>query len=303
MSTIYRALLACALALASHAASALPGYVSTRVSGNWVDINNHGTLVGTLQTSSGLQGFLWNGKFGAGLSLTSLAALPGAGATSYYGLSDANEVVGSYQDQSSGRTVGFIANGGSVQVLDMPGAFSTDVRGISPDGRYVTGTVVSTSYVRTGFLLDRQTGQTTAILPTGDSTTLLVHGVTNDGRVAVTQANGAIQDFVYQNGTFTALALPGGVPGILRGITDTGYVTGYLGAAYNPVGFIAQGSEIRTFGAGFQVLGINDAGVAVAADGYATSMLLMPVPEPATVLMLVGGLAVLGAHRRRAARA
>lgn len=303
MSTIYRALLACALALASHAASALPDYVLTQVTGTWVDINNHGMLVGTLQTSNGPQGFLWNGKFGAGLSLTPLAALPGAGATSYYGLSDANEVVGSYQDQSSGRTVGFIANGGSIQVLDTPGAFSTDVRGISPDGRYVTGTVVSSSYARTGFLLDRQTGQTTAILPTGDFTTLLAHGVTNDGRVAVTQSNGALQDFVYQNGAFTALALPGDAPGVLRGITDTGYVTGYLGSILSPVGFIAQGSDIRTFGTGFQVLGINDAGMAVGAVGYSNSMLLMPVPEPATVLMLAGGLALLGAHRRRAARA
>lgn len=290
--------------LATNVALALPDYVTQRWATPFADVNNQGVILGWQWNSArtSADGFLWNGRTGPGMVLNPLSAPAASTSVTYYGLSDTNEVVGSYRDASLGRVVGFINSGGNIQTLDLVDASRTEIRGISPDGHYLTGTRVSVSTgISAGFLMDRSSGQVVDISPVG-ATGSMVHDVTNDGRVAGSFAtfSGQVVGFTFHNGVFDQFSMPGQPYTQFRGISETGYLTGFSGSSFWPdqnYGFIAQGGAIRMFERGSQVLGINDYGLAVGVTGFGMGYLLTPVPEPMSAVLMLCGLGLLGARK------
>jgi hypothetical protein len=62
--------------------------------------------------------------------------VPGASATTAWGINARGDIVGSYVD-GGGRSHGFLLDRGGVTTIDRPGAASTDARGIGPNGEIV----------------------------------------------------------------------------------------------------------------------------------------------------------------------
>jgi len=131
---------------------------------------------------------------------------------------------------------------------------------------------------------------------------------------ASTDAAGNSRAFLYSGGVMHDLGSFGGDYGEARAIDAAGVVVGY--SSFVEYGFshafeYADGSLIDlndvTGGLGIQVLmdavGINDAGQIVANScnefGYCAPVLLTPVPEPSTALLLLAGIPVLLWRRQR----
>jgi len=114
-------------------------------------INDAGDVVG----SSLAGGFLWRqGVF------EDLPAPAGARYATPFGISNQGLVVGTWCAAGSNRRRGFLAIDGVCSVFDFlpePDA-STLLRGISPDGRYLTGSCIDTRGRQRGFAIDRCLG-------------------------------------------------------------------------------------------------------------------------------------------------
>jgi len=307
------------LLLASTAAAALPAYdppvplLRGGFAGTapW-DINNAGTIVGE---SDGV-GFVY-----AGGVFTSVLHPLGSSATQLNGIADDGLLAGTYffNDGGATRTAGFLLAGGSFETLVVPGAASTALRDLSPNGRYVSGTWVAAGGSTQGFVLDRLTGVRTDVPADASGLPSIVQGV-NDAGFAVGSFLRAVPGGAPQQGAFT-LDLATGVrteylsaAGLerprFRGVNADGLVTGFGGPGANTafVGNPATGewTVLRSVPAGTNsfAYGINDAGAVVGYDATTGSLayrgwVATPVPEPATWALWGLGLAALGAATRR----
>ncbi|WP_077035427.1 PEP-CTERM sorting domain-containing protein [Pelomonas sp. KK5] len=303
-------------------------------------VNRQGVIVGDWQPADAPlfdhQGFvLQDGVY------TSLTGPAGALGSYAMGISDTGVVVGNYyttrlEDPSSGQgpSTGFIYAGGSYESVQVPTASDTQVRGISPDGRYVSGYYTTASgdglY---GFVFDRGT-QTFATLA---GEWVLLHGVTSGGKAIGSEfvqygsevwenrregviydvASGERADYMLGDGTtFRGTAF--------RGMNASGTLAGFLDvrlADSNPyegaqqIAFVGSMGDYATFyiagvGGATAAEGINDAGLVVGlytdADGNQQALVATPVPEPSAWLLMLSGAGVvagLAKRRRRAAAA
>jgi len=293
-------------------------------------INNRGAIVGDWVSNDAntwdRHGFVFQG--GAFANLSGPAGAVGSAAL---GISDAGVVVGSYYTthvtdqfggEAAGPSSGFIYAAGSYTSLQVPGAKETTPRGISPDGRYVAGSFLSSADgAMQGFVYDR-TAQSFTTLG-GDL--VIAHGVSSSGLVVgsekVLNADGSgltrIEGFIYDlaTGQRSQYLFDPGVAlnaTAFRGINADGTLAGYvvgqpIGDAYQ-VAFVGKPGDYSTFAvAGGQSTvaeGINDFGVVVGnyttMNGDTFAILAMPVPEPASwLLMAAGGALVAGGTTRR----
>jgi hypothetical protein len=316
MTKLDRMLAAVTLAVGMSAAQASPYAItlmdlagSTNSTG-W-DINNLGVFVGSATVGVDNVGYLVSGGI-----TTTLGGPAGAAGTSAIGISDTGTVVGSYYTISGGGPQsGFIYAGGSYTTLNLPGATDTQLRGISPDGQYVTGFATMGDGSVTSFVYDRITSTFTTIVNSPALT--IAQGVTNTGLVVgnyrVIPAGGPFPAgrfaFEYDIGTSTQtdFSIPGGDIRY-RGITESDLIDGFFidgtGTQHGFVGSAASYDVFDVAGGTLTALeGINNtgwlAGQYTDANGATHAFLAQPVSEPATLALIVMALGGLSVARRR----
>jgi uncharacterized membrane protein len=320
-------LLACALTTAAAPAVATdytittitpaPGYSSVQIFG----VNDAGQAVGNFIGSAvGVsQAFIWS----AG-SFAPVGGPAGALASSVLGISNTGVLVGSSYDTTvtdpgtgnpvPGPTSAWVFDGSAYTRLDLgPGTF-TQARGVSPDGRWVSGYYADAGGLQRGFVLDRTSGTVTDITTPGSSFTL-PQGVSTAGLVVgsdVFTSTGQRPGFTYDitSGTRMSYEFAGYSRTAFRDVTEGGVLAGWLISGALTVGFVGTPGSFETLvvngSVNTTIQGINEAGWLVgnhaAADGVTQlGFVAVPVPEPGAALMLALGLVVMG-FRLRAAR-
>lgn len=286
------------------------------------DVNNVGQVVGSYTSAdfSNRRGYVWSGG-----TFTTLTGPAGALNANALGVSDGGTVVGSYIDtlvpDDTGTLVlgasrGFIYESGSYATVDIAGAESTFLRGISPDGRYVTGYAQFSTGDARGFALDRSTSALTWIGSAAAGAFTIVQGINNLGQVVgderVLSSGGSISrtSFIYDLGTGvrTDQNLPGFTRTSYRDISDAGLLAGFVTLPGGIQGFTGTPASFQTFAYGTEgntiLEGINNAGwltgnYVVDASGNSVAILLTPVPEPSVWMLSLAGLGLVGWQLRR----
>lgn len=275
-----------------------PGWQSTFLS----DVNSAGQIVGMSSDRSGSvsEGFVLSGS-------TYTAITVGAGnSTAAMGISDDGTVVGYYWNSALPESqFGFIAEGSNRSTFTIPGAAQTAIRGISPSGRYLSGhySIVANSD-STGFVYDRLTASLFT-LPPGE--TSLLRGVNSLG-VAVGNTffptTGVVADSI--SGLLDLYPEVLGQAPKLRDITDSGYLVGFTSNSMivgKPGNWALIGREAGMTNVLAQ--GINEnltiVGSWTDATGLSHGFMTSVVPEPPTYALMIAGVLLLAASKRRSA--
>ena len=153
------------------------------------------------------------------------------------GINDSGDFVGSsYLGGVSFR--GYINDGGVVQFLTKPGAFTTNANGIND-----LGIVVGTYDNSHGFIFDDNTDVFT-ILDVPGALSTVAADINDAGQIVgwFTDGGGDVHGFVYDDGVFATIDNPSGVNGtFIRGINDEGDIAGsYTDASNVNHGFTAS---------------------------------------------------------------
>jgi hypothetical protein len=285
-----------------------------------VGVNNRGQVAGWAESSSGLtaSGFVYdNGRY-------SWFSGPSEAKGSFVtDVSDDGIVVGSYfsrflRDPNTGGfdrgpTSGFLFSEGAYSLVAVPDAYQTYVRGISPNGRYVSGWYLERrDGPVAGFVLDRQTG-VWAYMPSETLTSATLQGVDNVGFAVgsdlvdlstVPYMRGPVT-FDSSTGIRTELQFGDLRMAVARDRNASGIFVGWFatGSAFDQAfSFVGTPDSFELFGiAGSfvtQVQGINDAGWLSGGyeDGFSDGsygFLAIPVPEPGALTLFIAGLAWL----------
>lgn len=280
-----------------------PGYAATQL---W-DINDSGVIVGS---SDGV-GFIY-----AGGVFSSVVHPDATGGTLVTGIAGDGTLVGIYRTGAPGALVSnsFIHSGGVFTTFDAPGA-NTEIRHISENGRYLTGTAISP--LGPGFAYDRQTAELTVFAVPGAQINS-TQGANDAGRVtgsytAVPAGGPPIRaSYVHDLSsglTVETLDVNGLERPRFRDINNDGVITGTAGA--QNLAFVGTPGAWHVFDPmpGYDSVwgyGLNNAGVLVgwafnAGTGLSTGWVSSPVPEPGTWLLMALGLGVLARRARRGA--
>jgi hypothetical protein len=151
---------------------------------------------------------------------------PGAGNGVAFDINDAGDVVGSYGD-SDGNVHNFLLSGGSYTSFDYPGGAPSEVTGISNTGAIVGVWVDSSENVH-GFMATSPTGAYTTIDYPGATLTQPM-GINDAGEIAGTYQTGGgsfAAGFLYENGIFESISVPGAEFSALSRVKNNGRVTG-----------------------------------------------------------------------------
>jgi hypothetical protein len=253
---------------------------------------------------------------------------PGSGQTQVTDINNGGVTVGFYADSNGATTpnfFGFVDNAGtftSVNDLSTPttGPTTNQLLGVNDSdvaaGFYVDGSGNSHGYT---YNIGSQTF-TGITLPGSDgATSVTATGINNAGEVIgfFLNGSGATEGFLDNGGTFTTLDAFGSSNTMALGINNNGQIVGvYVDGAGNNNGFvysIATGkfitvddpSAVLTNG-GTTINGINDKGQLVGfygdANGNTIGLLADPVPEPASLVLLGTGMALMFIRSKKASR-
>lgn len=243
------------------------------------DVNNLGHMVGSSTSGTAPTDFPVAFVYDGATFTTIMPA--GAVSSSALGISDGGVVVGSYfssyTDDGAGNIVpgpslGFIYSGGTYTTFTVAGAENTYLRGISPNGRYLSG-YYSTATSAPGFVYDTVTS-TFTVVSTPASLITIPQGINGSGILVgsdvisgpPTTRPGFTWDIA--TGTRTDYVLAGAVRTAFRSIDDAGTLAGWFidagGATHGFVGTVASFEQVDFPGADSTfVEGSNNAGVLV----------------------------------------
>jgi probable HAF family extracellular repeat protein len=296
-------------------------------------VNDSGLIVGQDYTTQGIyQAFVYNPATQAYTFLTP----PGATNSNAVGINDSGQIVGGYGNTSG--NYGYLYSGGIFTTLSVPGAFQyspstffdgggTSAEGINNAGE-IAGTWTNSSGYEQGFEYSGGTFTDTGIDEPGESYTAL-YGINDSGLISgnafnfvhgVRSVNSA---FLYNGSTFTPIAYPGATSTTVQGINDSGDAVGWYSLDGQTSGFTYNDGTYTSImypGANStNLFGISNNGEIVGEytctsggcpfsdpafyaiptqNGYSFTTIDPPAPEPGTML-LVGGVLALGATRRR----
>ncbi len=181
--------------------------------------------------------------------------VPGAVGIIATGINDSGQVTGDYSVGGSG-THSFVYSNGTYTTLDVPGAIDTQATSINDSGQ-VTGTYRDGSGNHHGFVYSGGTfttfngPDTTDAVPssinasgqvTGGYFVYPVRGSSSNPvipRVGSVIPSPVIHGFVYSNGTFMTLDVPGAIDTQAISINDSGQVAGHYYDGSRNYGFIA----------------------------------------------------------------
>ena len=322
ITRLFGPLVAFALLLTAPAAGHAASYTYTKVArpGSAIttlyDVNNSGQMVGFSFADhfTGPQAFVYaDGVF------TALSGPAGAVTSSAMGISDSGTIVGTFTTSlASDFAQGFIYSGGTYTTLQVNGADWTQLRGISPDGRYISGIYQSTAIQ--AFVYDTLSA-TFAFVGSGTATTI-AQGINKHGVMVGSDtlfATDSLPGFIYDipTGARTDVELPGAVRTAFRAIDDAGVVSGWFHGADDVIhgftGYPGALQQIDVAGADHTLVqGSNNAGVLVGSfqaqydvdlGDYAeqAGFIAIPtaVPEPQTWALMAAGLLLLTRVRSR----
>ncbi|WP_083748859.1 PEP-CTERM sorting domain-containing protein [Pelomonas sp. KK5] len=197
-------------------------------------INNNGTLVGSSADASSQWGFVYDGGV-----VTRLLGPAGSLGASAIGISDTGSVIGSYETGTPASPLvrSFIYSNGSYLTPDfgLPSSSDIELRGISPDGRYVSGYYQSTDNSRgVGFVYDRGTSQLVHSFDYGAGSTVIPQGINSHGQLvgSIYTPSGNVS-FLYDIGTGqqSTFSFSGASKVSARAINDQGLIAGWLNQA------------------------------------------------------------------------
>ena len=221
------------------------------------EINNAGQVAAGFRdrdsVSGSEQAFVWQG--GSHKLLSGPAGALGATAL---GVANSGVVVGTYYttlicdglgNLTPGDERGFVLDPGVYSTVELPGYRYTQLRGVSPDGRYVSGYASANDGASPGFLLDRVSGTFTTLSIATNSLTV-PQGISGNGLVVgsdiVTYRRAG---FVYNPATGARIVtqIPGYTSTAFRDIDESGNRVGWLasndaGGTQRRIGFIGTPS-------------------------------------------------------------
>ncbi|MBB5206428.1 putative membrane protein [Inhella inkyongensis] len=284
-------------------------------------INNQGLMVGEAKVAGQWQGFqVVNG------SVRFLGGPAGALGTHAMGVSEAGAVVGNYwtsmRDDGLGNLIegpakGYVLENGQFTTLAYEGAEETSVRGISDNGRYLSGYSVL-DFLRgetQAWVYDRQTGQFTDVMRGFGA--IAAH-VDDQGRVlGSTRYRDPVTgrlvgtSFTFDAGVLKLFNLDGQTDTRARAVNAGGQMAGFVRQAGVDRAFLGTPSDYQLYNwqgaTGTHIQDINDAGVAVGyafnedGNGFSYQALIFRqgVPEPAALALSAVALLALRLTRRR----
>ena len=183
---------------------------------------------------------------GETLSFTSFDP-PGSAETISFHINDLGEVVGIYYD-SLNAGHGFLLQGGSFSIVD----FAGEVGGVQPEGINnsieITGAYGDSNQVVHGFLLQPD-GSLMNIDPPASAGYTEAAEINNSGTIVGRYYgnSGGFQGFVFSNGSYTTINVPGATNTSLFGINNRGDIVGdYIDASGVTHGLLLSNGNMTT---------------------------------------------------------
>ena len=194
--------------------------------------------------------------------------------TEAYGINNAGEIVGRYDDQS-GRNFGFLLSGGVYTTIDMPGSGLTWAFGINDKSEIVGVHAGSGGFGFRGFLLS---GGVFTSLEVPGATITEAFGINNAGEiVGFYRAGEKSYGFLLSGGVYTTIEVPGSNSSVATGINDAGVIVGHFMDETASKGFVLREGSFDTFDVSgadsTQALGLSNVGEIVGHYSVAMPVL------------------------------